>query len=97
MCLTETYSRVLVGKNLYDMFAIRNGLKEGDALSSFLFNFTLGYAIRKVQRNQDGLKLNGSHQLLVYAGDDKILGGSIDTVKENTEALVQASKEIGLK
>jgi len=33
MCLTETYSRVRVGKNLSDMFPIRNGLKQGDALS----------------------------------------------------------------
>ena len=39
MCLTETYSRVRVGKNLSDMFPIRNGLKPGDALSPLLFNF----------------------------------------------------------
>jgi len=41
MCLTETYGRVRVGKNLSDMFPIRNGLKLGDALSPFLFNFAL--------------------------------------------------------
>ena len=35
MCLTETYSRVRVGKNLSDMFPIRNGLKQGDALLLF--------------------------------------------------------------
>jgi len=51
MCRTETYSRVRLGKNLCDMFPIGNGLKQGDALSSFLFNFTLEYAIRRVQRN----------------------------------------------
>ena len=42
------------------------------------------------------MKLNGTHQLLAYADDDNILGGSIHTVKENAEALVVATKEIGL-
>jgi len=55
------------------------------------------YVFRRVQVNQDGLKLNGTHQLLVYVDDVNILGGSVHTVKENTEALVVASKEAGLK
>jgi hypothetical protein len=46
MCLNETYSRVRVGKHLSDKFLIKNGLKEGDALSPLLFNFALEYAIR---------------------------------------------------
>ena len=48
MCLTETYGRVQVWKILSDMFRIRNGLKQGDALLPLLFNFTLEYAIRRV-------------------------------------------------
>ena len=47
--------------------------------------------------NQDGLKLNGIHQLLVYADDVNILGGNVHTVKENAEALVVATKETGLE
>jgi hypothetical protein len=71
-------------------------LKQGDALSPLLFNFGLEWAIRRVQVNQDGLKLNGTHQLLAYADNVNILGGSIRAVKENAEALVVAAKEIGL-
>jgi len=81
MSLTGTYSRVHVGKNVFDRFPIRNGLKQGDTLSPMLFNFALEYAIRRVQVNQDGLKLNSTHQLLASADDVNILGGSIHTLK----------------
>ena len=80
-----------------DMFPIRNGLKQGDALSPLLFNFALEYAIRRVQVNQDGLKLNGTHHLGACANDVNILRGSVHTVKVNAEALVVAPKEIGLE
>ena len=95
MCLTETYSRVQVGKNLSEMFPIKNGLKQGDALSPLLFNFALEYAIKRVQVNQDGLTLNGT--LLAYADDVNILGGSVHTVKKNAESLVVDTTEIGLE
>jgi hypothetical protein len=63
------------------MFPIRNGLKQGDALSPLFFTFSFEYAIRMVWVNQDGLKLNGIHQPLVDAGDDNILGRSVCTIK----------------
>ena len=97
MSLTETYSRVRVGKNVSDRFPIWNGLKQGDALSPLLFNFALEYAIRRVQVNKVGLKLNGTHQLLAYADDVNILAGSMHTLKENADALVAATREIGLE
>ena len=60
-------------------------------------SFALEYAITRFQVNQDGLHLNGTQQFLVYANNVNMLGGSVHTVKENAEALVVASKEIGLK
>jgi len=97
MCLDKTCSRVRVGKHLSDVFPVKKGLKQGDALSPLLFSVALEYAIRKVQVNQDGLKLNGTHHLLVYADvvNTRILAGSVRTVKKNTEALLVANTETG--
>jgi len=97
MCLNETYSRVHIGKHWSDMFPIKNVLKKGDPLTPMLFNFVVEHAIRRVQVNQDCLKLNGTPQLLVYADDINKLGRSIHTIKKNAGALVVANKKIGLE
>ena len=75
-------SRVRVGKHLSDTFPINDGLKQGDALSPLLFNCVLECAIRRVQANQEGLKLNGTHQLLVYADHVNILAISIHAIRK---------------
>ena len=80
-----------------EIFPIKNGLKQGDALLPLLFNSALEYVIRRVQVNQKVLKLNGTHQLLVYAFDVNILRGSVHTIKKNAETLVVASKKTGLE
>ena len=74
-----------------------NGLKQGDALSPLHFNFALNYVIRSLQVNQDGLKLKGTHQLLVYADVVKIMEGSVRTIQKNTEASLVGSKQTGLE
>ena len=51
MCLSESYSRVWIDKNMSDMFPTRNGVKQ-DALLPLLCNFALVYVIRRVQVNQ---------------------------------------------
>jgi hypothetical protein len=88
MCLSEIYKRVWVGKHLPDIFPFRNGLKQGDAESPLLFNFALEYAGRRVQVNQDGLKLNSTHHILVHAHDVNILGRRICTMQENAVSLI---------
>jgi len=65
---------------LCDMFPVMNGLKQGNALSPFLFNLLLQYCIRRIPVNQNGLKLNCTHQLLVYGDGVNILGGSTHSI-----------------
>ena len=72
-------------------------MKQGDVISSLLFNFALEYAIRRVDVKQEALILNGTHQIIVYVDDVNILSGRVYTIKKNTEILVVAGKEIGLE
>jgi hypothetical protein len=72
-------------------------VKQGDALPPLFFKFALEYTIRRVQGNQEGLILNGTHQILAYAYDVIIVEENIDTVQKNTVALLDASKEVGLE
>jgi hypothetical protein len=90
MCLSETYSTVRIGKYQSHKFPTENGLKQGDALSPLLFNLALEQTIMRAQQKLEGLKLNGTHQLLAYADD-------VNIMEENTEALLYASKEVGLE
>ena len=70
-----------VGSFFY-VFPIENGFKEEDALSPLFFKFVLGYSFKMVQTNQYGLKLNGKHQVLVYADDVNVLDERGRTIQE---------------
>jgi hypothetical protein len=96
MCLNETYSKVCIAKQLPHNFVYPKWSKQDDALSPLLFNFALEYAIRKVEGNQVGLKLNGTHPLLAYVDDLNLLRYNIDTINKSTETLIDASKEVSL-
>ena len=80
-----------------DVFPIKNGLKQGEALSPFLFNFAIENAFRKVQVKQECLKLHGAHQRLVYANGFNILGGCQHSTKKTTGTLAVPSKDTGLE
>jgi hypothetical protein len=97
MCLSEAYNKVRIGKYFSDKFPIQNGLKQGHALSPLFFKFSFEYAIRKVQENQVGLKLNATYQLLIYADDVNLLADNINTIKKNPQNLIDASKEVGIE
>ena len=77
-----------LGKYLSDKFSTKNGLKHGDALLSVLLNFALEYVIQNVQTNQEGLKLNGTYQLPVYANHVNLLGEIMHTVMSSTEVFI---------
>jgi hypothetical protein len=85
--IKRNFRKARVGEHLSDNFHIQNGLKQGDTLSPLLLNVSLKYATRNMQENQAGLKLNGTHKLLLYADDMNLLGDNIDTIKKNTETL----------
>ena len=70
-------------------------MKQGDALS-LLFNFTLEYAIRKIQETRLGLDMNDTHQILFYADDVNLIEDDIRTIERNADVLLNACKDIGL-
>jgi len=74
------------------MFPITKGLKQGNALWPLIFNFSVEYVIRGVQISEDGLSLNGTHQLAVYVDNVNMFGVSVQTIKKNTETFLVTSK-----
>jgi hypothetical protein len=72
LLIKNMFSRIQVGKHLFDVFRIKNGLKERGALLPLLLSFAVECAIRQIHANQEDLTVNGTHQLLVYADDVNI-------------------------
>jgi hypothetical protein len=94
MCLNKTYNKIHITKHLSDKFSVKNEVKQGNHLSLLFFNFASEYSIRKVQENQVGLKLNGTHRLLVYSVDVNLLGGNI--YHKHKETSIDSRKEVSV-
>jgi hypothetical protein len=94
MCLNETYSKVRIGKCLSESFPIQNDKKRKMFYHHCFLNFTLEYAIRKVQENRMEMKLNGTHQILAYVDDVNLLGDNIGTIKKNTKTNKQTNSMV---
>ena len=88
--LDGTQSKMRIGNYLSSRFPIENGLKQGDALSLLLFNFSLEY-IRKVQGTNLGLDMIGDHKVLAYAEGGKF---TIRTIERNTDVLLNACEDL---
>jgi hypothetical protein len=97
MYLIEMYSKVRIGKHLSHNFPIQNDIKQGDSLLSLLLKSALEYAIRKVQESQVGMKVNGTHQLFLYADDINLLDDNRYAIRKNIQTLIDASKKVGLE
>jgi hypothetical protein len=97
MCLDETYSKSGIGRHFSDTFPVQKVLKKGDHLSPSLFSFALDYVFRNVKANQVGLKLNVTHQLLVYVVSVSFNGLKSTYYTKSTEALLVASMEVVLE
>jgi hypothetical protein len=70
---------------------------KNEMLIHWLVTSVVEYAIRRVQVNHEGLKLNGTHQLMVYTDDANVFGGDMSTVNKKPEALVVPREEFGLE
>ena len=89
--LDKTQSKARIRDYLSTSFCFENGLKQIDALSPLLFRFSLKYAIRKVQKTNLGLDMNGLHQVLAYTDDENDVSNLrvyeyfiiIDSIAEN--------------
>jgi hypothetical protein len=62
-----------------------------------LLSFALEYAIRKVKGNEVSVEVSGAHRPLVYADNINLLSSNINTIKQNTKTLLEASWDVGLE
>lgn len=97
MTLTDTVNRVKIKEATSETFEVKQGLRQGDPLSTTLFNLVLEHIIRKSGINRKGTLFNKSHQCLAYADDIAILARSRTVLEQLTAQLIKAAEKEGLE
>ena len=87
MTLTHTNSRVRIRNKLSEAFDITEGLRQGDPLSTLLFNLILEAAVRTMAMDTSNTIFTKSSQLLGFADDLDVIGRNMDVVKEKIHCL----------
>jgi len=97
MTLANTSSKVKIQGKLSPSFVTAIGLRQGDSLSTLLFNLCMEKIIRNVRINPGGTIFNRTRQCLTYADDVVILGRSEGYIKKTLEEMAVVTHQIGLQ
>jgi hypothetical protein len=97
MTLANMNSKVKIQEKLSPSFETMTGLRQGDSLSTLLFNLCMEKIIRNVRINPGGTIYNRTRQCLAYADDVVILGRSEGYTKKTLEEMGAITQQIGLQ
>lgn len=97
MTLNDTRCAVKINGEISESFEVKRGVRQGDPLSTLLFNAALELTIRKSGINRSGTLLNKSHQCLAYADDILLIARSRKKLEEVAGDLFKTAKQIGLQ
>jgi hypothetical protein len=97
MCLSETYSTVRIGKLQSDKFPHSEWPETWRCFITITIHLCFGIRHSEGSREPGRAEIKWDTPVLAYADDVNIVGENIDTIKKNTEALLDASKEVGLE
>lgn len=97
LTLTHVKARVKIRNNLSETFETIDGLRQGDPLSTLLFNIVLEKVIRTSMIETSGTIYRKTSQLLGFADDLDLIGRSADIVSENYARLEEKAAVYGLE